>query len=93
MMKVHILFDDAGNVGAISHPRTGKNGEAVLGGFTPHEGQHMATVEVPSELGHLKPRDLHDAVRVEHVGGVPRLIAKDGSGSKSVSAKTHKKKR
>jgi len=75
-MKVHILFDDAGHVGAISHPRPGKNGEVVLGGLRPGAGQHAAIMEVPVELRHLKARDLHEAVRVEHVAGVPRLITK-----------------
>jgi hypothetical protein len=75
-MKVHILFDDTGHVGAISHPRAGKKGEVLLGGFRPAAGQHAAIVEVPVELRHLKPRDLHEAVRVEHVKGEPRLVAK-----------------
>lgn len=75
-MKVHVLFDDAGHLHAISHPRPGKNGEVLLGGFRPREGQRAAIMEVPVELRHLKARDLHEAVRVEHVKGVPHLIAK-----------------
>jgi hypothetical protein len=74
-MKVHILFDDSGHVGAISHP--GKNGASTaLGKLRPGKGQSMATVDVPDDLSHLKPRELHDAVRVDNKGGSPRLVAK-----------------
>ena len=76
-MKVNVLFDDSGKIHAISHPIEGKKeGSAVLGRFIVHPGQSAATVEVPTELRHLKPRDLHDGVQLEHRDGSPRLVAR-----------------
>jgi hypothetical protein len=75
-MQVAIVFDDAGKLLGMSHPKPGKKpGSLILGRFLPHQGQHTATVEVPKELRHLKPRALHDAVRVEHRRGAPHLVA------------------
>jgi hypothetical protein len=76
-MKVDVLFNDSGDVGAMSHPRPGNKGATTaLGGLRPGKGQYLATVEVPDNLSHLKPRELHDAVRVDNKGGSPRLVAK-----------------
>jgi hypothetical protein len=77
-MKAHVLFDDEGNVGAMSHPKHGKkSGSGGQGGFIPGPGQHTALLDVPAELADLKPRDLHSAVRViNHYEGTPRLVAK-----------------
>ncbi len=78
-MKVHVLFDDAGHIHAISHPvprkgaKTAKGAKpGTLGGFRPHASQHMATVEVPAEAAGLT----HDSVRIEHRAGQPHLVAK-----------------
>ena len=75
-MKVHILYDKSGHVGAILHPGTHASGKAPgqRRGFTPREGQHVALVEVPAEFEGLKPRQLHDAVRVEVEQGKPHLV-------------------
>lgn len=75
-MKAQILFDDEGHVGAMSHakPRT-KSGSGRLGSFVPGPGQHTAVLDVPAELEHLKPRALHESVRVEVKEGTPRLVA------------------
>ena len=76
-MKAHILFDDEGRVGAMSHSKHGKKGGAVgHGGFLPGAGQHTALLDIPAELEHLKPRELHESVRVEVKEGTPRLVAK-----------------
>ena len=83
-MKVVVLFDDAGNVVGIFYPvlksGTREVSEKPDGGFIPQYGQHSATLEVPSELQHLKPRELHDSVRVEVIGGSPALVVKAPSG-------------
>jgi hypothetical protein len=79
-MMVAVLFDEAGEVGAILHPafKSGNDAskEEVVRGFIPQDGQHSAMLEVPSELQHLGIRELHDSVRVEVTGGSPRLVAK-----------------
>jgi hypothetical protein len=81
-MKAHILFDDEGRVGAMSHNHIKKHGyikksaAGEHGGFLPGPGQHTAFLDIPEELAHLKPRDLHDSVRVELKAGTPRLVAK-----------------
>lgn len=75
-MKINILYDDAGKLLGMSHPRPGKKpGSTILGRFVPHTGAHTATVDVPAELRHLKPRALHDSVRVELRDGSPHLVA------------------
>jgi hypothetical protein len=75
-MKVHVLFNDAGEVGAIFHPKTQKGGFESRAGFRPGEGQHTAILDVPRELEALKPRALHEAVQVETRGGSYRLKVK-----------------
>jgi hypothetical protein len=77
-MKVHVLFNDAGEVGAIFHPKTQKGGfeSRACVGFRPREGQHTAILDVPHELEGLKPRALHEAVQVETRGGSYRLKVK-----------------
>jgi hypothetical protein len=75
-MKVHVLFDDKGHVGAMSHSKHRKDASGVEGGFLPGPGQYTAILEIPKELEHLKPRELHEAVCVEHKDGTPRLVAK-----------------
>jgi hypothetical protein len=80
-MKVVVLFDDDGHVGGIFHPalKSWKKEAAAqppVGGFIPRAGQHSAILEVPPGLQHLKPRELHDSVRVELLSGSPRLVAK-----------------
>ena len=76
-MKAHVLYDDAGNIGAMSHPRPRKNGTfAPPSGFLPGKGQYTAVLDVPEELAHLKPRELHEALQVEHRDGKPRLVAR-----------------
>jgi hypothetical protein len=72
--KAHVLFDEEGSVGAILHP---KESSAEESGFLPGPRQHTAILETPAELAHLKPRYLHDSVRIAHPRDVPRLIAKD----------------
>jgi hypothetical protein len=68
-MKLHILYDDVGNVGAICHVET------PAGKFLPGKGQHTAILTIPSELEGLKPHELHRSVRVETKGS-HRLVAK-----------------
>jgi hypothetical protein len=69
-MKLHILYDEAGNVGAICHV------EDPPGKFLPGKGQHTAILTIPSELEGLKPHELHRSVRVETKKGPHRLVAK-----------------
>jgi hypothetical protein len=76
-VKVYVVYDDSGRIHAISHPIPGRNGAPpALGRFRPHVGQHIATLQVPPEVSGLRPRQLHDAVRIELHTGVPRLVAK-----------------
>jgi hypothetical protein len=75
-MKVNIVYDDEGKIHAISHPSLRKDGSTILGRFDPLPGQYSATVDVPAELDRLKPRELHDSVRLEHRDGSPHLVHK-----------------
>jgi hypothetical protein len=72
-MKVHVLFNDAGEVGAIFHPKAGKDHKF---GFRPKEGQISGILDIPAELEHLAPRALHECVRVVTIGGEHRLVCK-----------------
>ena len=71
-MKVTALFDETGKVHALFHP-SGKPDAPVLH-FVPAHGQRVATLDIPVELEHLKPHQLHAAVRVEHRSGKPELV-------------------
>ena len=79
-MKVHVLYDESGHVGAILHGGTQASGagpvkgQTLRQGFAPREGQHAAVLDVPAELEHVKPRQLHDAVRVVVKQGRPQLV-------------------
>ena len=78
-MKVHVLFNDAGEVGAIFHPKAGKDGIRSTDrvGFLRGEGQNSGIFDVPAELEHLTPLALHESVRVVTIGGTHRLVCKD----------------
>jgi hypothetical protein len=67
-MKLHILYNDAGNVAAICHE------ENTPGKFLPGKGQHTAILTIPSELEGLKPHELHRSIRVETNEGPHRLV-------------------
>jgi hypothetical protein len=69
-MKLHILYNDAGDVAAICHA------ENPGGKFLPGKGQHTAVLKIPSELESLKPHELHRTVRVDTKGKSHRLVAK-----------------
>jgi hypothetical protein len=72
-MKAEVVIDDAGNIVAMLHPAA-DSGEP-LGALKPSSGQHSAILEIPHSLQHLRPLELHDAVRVEIKGGAPpRLV-------------------
>jgi hypothetical protein len=73
-MKAHILFDDNGHIGAMSHAKKSASGKP--GGFRPGPGQHTAFLEIPAEFANLNPRELHEQVRVERGTGTVRLVAK-----------------
>jgi hypothetical protein len=69
-MKLHILYDGRGNVGAICHV------ENPPGKFMPGKGQHTAILTIPPELEGLKPHELHRSVRVETKKRPHYLVAK-----------------
>jgi hypothetical protein len=78
-MKAQVLFDDTGNVGAVLHPAVDSNLPLQegnpRGSFRLHPGQRSAMLEIPPELQHLKPRELHESIRVEVKEGLaPRLV-------------------
>ena len=80
-MKVQVLFDKAGKVHAMLHPSANeRTTEANLSKmpraiFRPREGQHSATLDVPTQLRQLGPGELHASVRVEFSKDSPRLAA------------------
>ena len=69
-MRLHILYNDAGDVVAICHV------EDPAGKFLPSKGQHTAILTIPSELEGFKQHELHRAVRVDTKGQSHRLVAK-----------------
>jgi hypothetical protein len=80
-MKLDILFDEAGNVLGMLHRSSASTGQPSTGEepnveFAPGDTEHVATLEIPEELRHLTPSELHASVRVERSGKEPRLAAK-----------------
>jgi|307.fasta_scaffold1524058_1 hypothetical protein len=76
-MKIVALFDKSGNIHALFHPSSEPDAPKLY--FRPRKGQRAETLEVPSELRHLKPGQLHAAVKVDLRGGVPHLVARTKS--------------
>lgn len=80
-MKVQVLFDESGKIHAMLHPaaetKTSKetSGKRPVAVLRPMERQRLATLDVPAELLHLKPMEIHGSVRVDLSGGSPRLVA------------------
>jgi hypothetical protein len=80
-MKAHVLFDDRGEIhgvlvpSVIKHDRKGLQQEPFLS-LRSQKGQRSATLEIPQELQHLKPRELHSSARVEGNGDSARLVSK-----------------
>jgi len=72
-MKAQVLFDETGKVIAMHHP-TAEKGFGVA--FRPTGKQRCEMLDIPKELRHLKPRALHDSVRVELRGGAAHLVSK-----------------
>jgi hypothetical protein len=78
-MKAQVLFDETGVIHAIMHPSSDDKSDKQnrpIATLKPNDKQRSATLEIPREIEHLKPRELHDAVRVEFSGGTPRLVAR-----------------
>jgi len=72
-MKVLALFDKGGKIHALFHPST--EADAPHLSFHPERGRRAEMLDVPAEFHHLKPGQLHAALRVDLVGGKPRLAA------------------
>ena len=76
-MKAHVLFGRkrqhsrcAGLPSGIKHNKEGQQPSLAL---RAQDGQRAATLEVPADLQHLKPREIHASARVEGSGGSARL--------------------
>jgi hypothetical protein len=72
-MKVLALFDKSGKIHALFHPST--EADAPQLSFHPERGRRAEMLDVPAEFHHLKAGQLHAALRVDLVGGKPRLAA------------------
>ena len=72
-MKVLALFDKGGKIYALFHPSTDAGAPQLS--FHPERGRRAEMLDVPAEFHHLKPEQLHAALRVELAGGKPRLAA------------------
>jgi hypothetical protein len=78
-MKAHVLFDEKGNIHGVLVPsgiKHNKEGEQPSLTLRAQDGQRAATLEVPANLQHLKPREIHASARVEGSGGSARLVSK-----------------
>lgn len=76
-MRVLTLFDESGKVLAMFHPspKLKEQENVPVVAFRPGQGQYAKELEVPQHLEKIKPKDLHQAVRVEIQGETYRLIA------------------
>lgn len=72
-MKVLALFDKSGKIHALFHPSTETDAPQLS--FHPERGRRAEMLDVPAEFHHLKPGQLHAALRVELAGGRARLAA------------------
>jgi hypothetical protein len=72
-MKVLTLFDEKGKIHALFHPS--KHRDAPQFRFHPATGHRAEVLDVPAELQHLKPAQLHSSVRVDLDKRGPRLVA------------------
>ena len=72
-MKVTALFEENGKIIALFHQSAEPDAPKLS--FAPAEGR-SGVLEVPPELRHLKPAQLHKAVHVDLSSGTPRLIAR-----------------
>jgi len=82
-MKVLALFDKSGKIHALFHPSTETDAPQLS--FHPERGRRAEMLDVPAEFHHLKPGQLHAALRVELAGGRAWLAAqktKPGAGRK-----------
>ena len=84
-MKVLALFDKHGKIHALFHPST--EADAPQLSFHPERGRRAEMLDVPAEFHHLKPGQLHAALRVDLAGGRARLAAQ-----KKKPSATRKKK-
>lgn len=81
-MKVQVVFDETGKIHAMLRPlnqvRSSKeNSEnSPVAVLRPNHGQRLETLDIPADLQHLKPVELHNSIRVEVGKGSPRLVAK-----------------
>jgi hypothetical protein len=73
-MKVAALFEENGKIIALFHQSAEPDAPKLH--FTPTEGQRSELLEVPPELRHLKPAQLHKAVHVDLSSSTPKLIAR-----------------
>jgi hypothetical protein len=76
-MKAEVVINEAGNVVAMAHPAVDSTDGMPFGSFRLHPGQRSAILEIPPELQHLKPHELHKSIRVDVKDGLPsRLVAR-----------------
>jgi hypothetical protein len=73
-MKVTALFEENGKIIALFHQSAEPDAPKLS--FAPAEGRRSGVLEVPPELRHLKPAQLHKAVHVDLSSGTPKLIAR-----------------
>jgi hypothetical protein len=87
-MKVLALFDKSGKIHALFHPST--EADAPQLSFHPGQGRRAQMLDVPAEFHHLKPGQLHAALRVDFAGGKARLAAQK---KKPIAGQKKKQKR
>jgi hypothetical protein len=82
------LFDKRGKIHALFHPSTEADAPRLR--FHPEPGRRAEMLDVPADLHHLNPGQLHAALRVDLAGGKPRLAAQK---KKQTAAQKRKQKR
>jgi len=87
-MKVMALFDKRGRIHALFHPSTEADAPQLR--FHPEGGRRAEMLDVPAEFHHLKPAQLHAALRLDLVGGKPRVAAQK---KKQIAGQKKKPKR
>lgn len=76
-MKVTVLYDSEGKIIGMAHESAGaSNQPGAKTTFVPRDGHLLREMEVPQQLRHLKPIELHDAVVVDTKRSPHELVTK-----------------
>jgi hypothetical protein len=77
IVKAQVVFDATGKVVAMYHmPSVRPDAKHPIVTLRPQAGQDLAILDIPDELCHLEPQELHASIYVDRRGDSPRLALK-----------------